>query len=70
MACPSMIVTGTTRNPIDTSSSYASGSSSMLRTVNVRRSRERNSFTLSQARQWEPLKTVMLLCAIHRFYAC
>jgi len=63
-----MIVTGTTLKPIETSSSYASCSSSMLRTVNVCRSRERNSFTCSQARQYEPLNTVMLR-AIQRLYA-
>ena len=69
MARPSMIVTGTTLNPMDISSSYASGSSSTFRTVNVCRSRESNSFTWSHARQCEPLKSVMLR-VISLFYAC
>jgi len=68
MACPSMIVTGTTLNPIERSSSYAAGSSSMFRSVNTCRARERNSFTMSQARQCEPVNTVMC-CATLRFYA-
>ena len=68
MACPSMIVTGTTLKPMDMSSSYAPGSSSTLRIVNVCRSRESNSFTWSHARQCEPLNTVMLR-AISQFYA-
>jgi hypothetical protein len=63
-----MTVTGTTLNPIERSASYAAGSSSMFRSVNACPARERNSFTVSQARQCEPVNTVMW-CAILRFYA-
>lgn len=54
-----MTVTGTTLKPRAMRSSYARSSSSMFLTVNTRPSRERNSFTRSQACQFEPLKTIM-----------
>ena len=52
---PFTIVTGTARNPSARSASYAESSSSTFRTVNVCPSRERNSFTLSQLCQCEPV---------------
>jgi hypothetical protein len=51
---PSMIVTGTERAPSFISSSYAASSSSMFLVSNGYPSRERNSFTRSQARQRAP----------------
>jgi len=68
IARPEIIVTGTARYPSATSASYADWSSSTFLTANARRSRESNSFTCSQARQWEPVYT-MMSSAMHQFYA-
>jgi len=62
-----MNVTGTTRKPIDVSSSYAPSSSSTFFTVNGRCSRERNSFTRSQLSQYDPVYT-MISAAMSQFY--
>jgi len=67
MARPLMTVTGTTRKPIDVSSSYAPSSSSTFLTVNTRCCRERNSFTRSQLSQYDPVYT-MISDAMHQFY--
>lgn len=61
-------VTGMVRNPRLISSEYALSSSSTFRTMKLRRARERNSFTLSQARQCEPEYTMMSV-AIRSLYA-
>jgi len=49
-----MTVTGTDRAPSFINSSYAASSSSMFFVANGWPSRERNSFTMSHARQWAP----------------
>jgi len=68
MRRPLMIVTGTTRKPIDINSLYAVSSSSTFFTVKACCSRERNSFTRSQLSQCDPLYT-MISEAILEFYA-
>jgi hypothetical protein len=55
LICRSPIkVIGTVRHPREMSSSYAWSSSSTFLAVNATPSRERNSFTCSQARQALP----------------
>ena len=61
MTSAPMTVTGTDRPPSFMSSSYAASSSSMFFVSNVCPSRERNSFTMSQARQWLPEYTVIFI---------
>jgi len=67
MRRPLIIVTGTTRKPIDISSAYAVSSSSTFLTVKACCSRERNSFTRSQLSQCDPVYT-MISDAILEFY--
>ena len=55
-----MIVTGTVRNPLAISSSYAVSSSSTFFAVKLTPSRESNSFTCSQLRHAEPAYTIII----------
>ena len=59
-----MAVTGTERAPSFISSSYAASSSTMFFVSNEWPSRERNSFTRSQARQCAPEDTVIFMDSI------